>query len=484
MLAAIVKRELLDHLISLRFGLALVLTVGLMVLNALSFVGGSYEFRRNHYLEQVQAEQELGRSNAQRGLWKLILHSGQVYIYKKPSPLMFCATGANDALPERIWTTGGYTQTSNGIKVYHPFVLIYWDIIEIWAPKASQLLETQAIDWVFIIGGLLGLMALLFTFDAFIGEKERGTLKLVMAQSLPRHTLLLGKFIGAMLALSIVLSLAIVVNLLIVLALSKVNLGLVEAGRLLGMVGLALLYLACFVGLGLWVSIRSNTTRSSLVGVLLLWTCGVLLWPATGGALATRVLVSEFDEEIVQGWGFANNNTPAHDKLYDLAFRLQRHDLSNPEKVRQLADAQRAVRQFHQDREDRFLAHSLGEVENARHIVRLSPTGCFQYGMEALAGTGLARHRSFVEQARTYIQQFEQTMLNLDRDDPKSMHIHLVAQGLSKQKIDPDTLPVFTEDMSATTLLRHAVIDVIGLFFFAMLTYMLAYRSWLRASIV
>ncbi len=483
MLAAIVKRELIDHLSSLRFGLALVLTVGLMVLNALSFVGGSYEFRRDHYLQQVQAQQEIGRSHAQRGLWKLILHAGQEYIYKKPSPLMFCAAGADDTLPERLWTQGG-EDSYNQTRFYNPFVLIYWDIVDIWAPKASQLLETQAVDWVFIIGGLLSLMALLFTFDAFIGEKERGTLKLVMAQSLPRHTLLLGKFLGAMLALALALSLAIVVNLLIVLALSQVNLGLVEAGRIVGMVGLSLLYLACFVGLGLWVSIRSSTTRSSLVGVLLLWTCGALLWPATGGALAARVLVSEFEEELILGWGFAHNSTPAHESLLTLKRRLGNRDLRNPQKVRQLADAQRAVRQFNQNREDRFLAYSLGEVENARHIVRLSPTGCFQYGMEALAGTGLARHKSFVEQARTYVQQFEQTMLNRDRDDPKSMHIHLVAQGLSRQKIDPDTLPVFTENLSATTLLRHAVVDVIGLFFFAILTYMLAYRAWLRASIV
>ena len=484
MLSAIVKRELIDHLLSLRFGLALVLTVGFMVLNALGFVGGSYEFRRDHYLQQVQAEQEVRRSDAQRGLWKLILHSGQKYLYKKPSPLMFCAAGANDALPERLWTQRFESTYGGNTTFYDPFVLIYWDIIDIWAPKASQLMKTRALDWVFIIGSLLSLMALLFTFDAFIGEKERGTLKLVMAQSLPRHTLLLGKFLGAMLTLALVLSLAIVVNLLIVLALSQMNLGLVEAGRIVGMVGLSLLYLACFVGLGLWVSIWSSTTRSSLVGVLLLWTCGVLLWPATGGALAARVLVSEFEEELVLGHGFANNKTPAHQKLNELKNRLQNRDLRKPENVRQLADAQRAVRQFHQDREDRFLAYSLGEVENARHIVRLSPTGCFQYGMEALAGTGLARHRSFVEQARTFVQQFEQTMLNRDRDDPKSMHIHLVAQGLSRQKIDPDTLPIFTENLSATTLLRHAVVDVIGLFFFALLTYMLAYRSWLRASIV
>ena len=483
MLATIVKRELLDHLSSLRFGLALVLTVGLMVLNALSFVGGSYEFRRDHYLKQVQAQQEIGRSHAQRGLWKLILHSGQEYIYKKPSPLMFCATGANDALPERLWTQGGES-SYHGVKFYNPFVLIYWDIIDIWAPKASQLLKTQAVDWVFIIGGLLSLMALLFTFDAFTSEKERGTLKLVMAQSLPRHTLLLGKFLGAMLALALALSLAVVVNLLIVLALSQVNLGFVEGGRIVGMVGLSLLYLACFVGLGLWVSIRSSTTRSSLVGVLLLWTCGVLLWPATGGALAARVLVSEFEEELVLGYGFADKYTPDQQKLNDLMNKLRNRDLRNPQKVRQLADAQRAVRQLRQDREDRFLAHSLGEVENARHIVRLSPMGCFQYGMEALAGTGLARHKSFVEQVRTFVQQFEQTMLNRDRDDPKSMHIHLVAQGLSRQKIDPDTLPVFTENLSATTLLRHAVVDVIGLFFFAILIYLLAYRAWLRANIV
>lgn len=479
MLAAIVKRELIDHLISLRFGLAFMLIVGLMVLNALGFVGGSYEFRRDHYLEQVQAEQEIGRSNAQMGLWKLIIHGGQDYIYKKPSPLMFCAVGANDALPERLWTPS-WQSKYNDIKFYDPFLFIHWDIVGIWGPKASQLMKSRAIDWVFIIGSLLSLMALLFTFDAFIGEKERGTLKLVMAQSLPRHTLLLGKFLGAMLALALVLSLAIIVNLLIVIALSQMQLGLVEAGRLIGMVGLALLYLACFVGLGLWVSIRSSTTHSSLVGVLLLWTCGGVLWPSAGGALASRVLVREFGEAVVMEWEF---NPPVKTKISSLRSSARKRDLRKPEKLRQHADADHTFRRIAQDREDQFLAYSLGEVEKARHIVRLSPTGCFQYGMEALAGTGLARHKSFVEQARTYVQQFEQTMLNLDRDDPKSMHIH-IAQGLSRQKIDPDTLPVFTENMSATTLLRHAVVDVIGLFFFGTLTYMLAYRSWLRASIV
>ena len=180
-------------------------------------------------------------------------------------------------------------------------------------------------------------------------------------------------------------------------------------------------------------------------------------------------------------WEF---NAPEKEKINRLRNAARKRDMRNPKKLREFAEAERAKRQVIQDREDQFLAFSLGEVEKARNIVRLSPMGCFQYGMEALAGTGLSRHKSFVEQVRTYVQQFEQTMLTLDRDDPKSMHLHPVAQGLSRQKINPDTLPIFTENLSAETLLRHAVVDVIGLFFFAVLTYMLAYRAWLRASIV
>ena len=56
---------------------------------------------------------------------------------------MFCAAGANDALPERLLTTGGYRILSNGIKVYYPFQLIYWDIIDIWAPKIAKGLRDE-----------------------------------------------------------------------------------------------------------------------------------------------------------------------------------------------------------------------------------------------------------------------------------------------------------------------------------------------------
>ncbi|MXX39851.1 MAG: ABC transporter permease subunit [Gemmatimonadetes bacterium] len=340
--------------------------------------------------------------------------------------------------------------------------------------------------WVFIIGIVLSLVALLFTFEAIVGEKERGTLKLVMAQSLPRHTLLLGKFLGAMLVLSLVMILGVVVNLLLVLSLSEAHLGAGETVKLVGMVGLAVLYLSIFVSLGLWISVRSSSARASLVSVLLLWTCTSLIWPQTGGVLAARLLQNKGQGEtpITYKKDKMVMGSPTSIKMHQLAGTLNRRNLKNPTKVQPLAEAIRADRRAVQQIEDEILADQLNQAEFARNLVRLSPMGCFQYGMEALAGTGLARHKSFIEQVRTYAQSYEQTIIALDRADPESMHLFPVPQAMSKREISVESLPVFREDLSVATLISQARVDVIILCFLAVITYLIAYRAWLRSSVL
>ena len=66
-----------------------------------------------------------------------------------------------------------------------------------------------------MIGYVLSLIAILFTFDSISGERERGTLRLMLANSIPRHTVLLGKFLGALISISAPLTLAVLMNLLI-----------------------------------------------------------------------------------------------------------------------------------------------------------------------------------------------------------------------------------------------------------------------------
>ena len=52
------------------------------------------------------------------------------------------------------------------------------------------------LDFLFIVGTVFSLLALLFTCDAVAGEKEAGTLRINLSNPLPRDVFLWSKLIG------------------------------------------------------------------------------------------------------------------------------------------------------------------------------------------------------------------------------------------------------------------------------------------------
>ena len=119
----------------------------------------------------------------------------------------------------------------NTVEGGNPFVYSD-DLIGVWKlkyPDASINLkrvgpDVTKVDWAFIIAYVLSLIALLFTFDSISGERESGTLRLTLANSVPRHAILLGKFLGALISISIPFMLAMLMNLLIISTSSAVHL--------------------------------------------------------------------------------------------------------------------------------------------------------------------------------------------------------------------------------------------------------------------
>ena len=53
------------------------------------------------------------------------------------------------------------------------------------------------IDWGVVTAVLLSFMGILFTFDSISGEQERGTLRLMLSNSVSRSAVICGKFLGA-----------------------------------------------------------------------------------------------------------------------------------------------------------------------------------------------------------------------------------------------------------------------------------------------
>jgi ABC-type transport system involved in multi-copper enzyme maturation permease subunit len=135
------------------------------------------------------------------------------------------------------------------------------------------------VDLTVIVGVILGLLALLFTFDAVCGEREAGMLKLLASYAVPRWKFLLGKYLGSWLTLMLPTALACLASLLVMGLAAHVQFGSQEFARI-GLIFLAYgLYLSMMLLVGLVVSSFAQRTSLALVLVTFFWFFFVTIVP-------------------------------------------------------------------------------------------------------------------------------------------------------------------------------------------------------------
>lgn len=103
---------------------------------------------------------------------------------------------------------------------------------------------------------LTPLIALLISFESIAGEIDRGTLPLLLATPAPRHSIVAGKFLGALAALSIALTIGFGAPGLVVYFTSEGG-DLVDLTRL---IATSILLGAAFLAVGLLVSAFARTS--------------------------------------------------------------------------------------------------------------------------------------------------------------------------------------------------------------------------------
>ncbi len=136
------------------------------------------------------------------------------------------------------------------------------------------------IDLTFVVTILLSLIALLFSYDAICGEKEEGTLKLMLSNNVSRAKILLGKTIGGTLTLLIPFTFSLGFSLIVILLNPRIS----WRGSDWGALGLiffsAVLYITLFYCLGILISSRHKTGSSSIMTSLFVWVLFVLVIPS------------------------------------------------------------------------------------------------------------------------------------------------------------------------------------------------------------
>jgi ABC-type transport system involved in multi-copper enzyme maturation permease subunit len=145
------------------------------------------------------------------------------------------------------------------------------------------------LDVVLIFKLVVVILILLCAYDAVSGEKENGTLRLIFSNSIPRHQVVFGKFLGGMLTSAIPVLTGFLISCLMLEFSPMVNLDDGEWMRIGFMLLLTLIMTGIFVNISLFISSLTKKSSDTLMLLLLIWVFFLLIVPNAGSYMATRI---------------------------------------------------------------------------------------------------------------------------------------------------------------------------------------------------
>lgn len=281
----LIRQELLSHLMSARFLAAVVITLLLVVANAVVLLE-DYERRLARYSQQENTHRQKAQEAKTYSTLKLSVE-------RPPNPLSLFSAG----LDKRLGST---------FEIYHGSVPMISDGSARSLDNAFLNLFSK-IDLVLIFQVVLSLMALLFAYDAIAGDWENGTLRLVISHPVRRGTILLAKYIGAMVCLLLPVLMSLLMVLILLSTVGSIQLEGADFLRIGGIVLTTTLYLSAFYLIGLLISTATRRTATSLMLCMFLWVALVLVYPnwsrfAITPVGDTRAVRSSSDQQIEQIW--------------------------------------------------------------------------------------------------------------------------------------------------------------------------------------
>ena len=462
----IIRREFIEHVRSLQFAVLLVLTVVLFAGSALIFAPANAA-RIESYQKQAAMRT---RDMSTRITWLL----------RRPNSLLFVAEGGDAGRPMR------YTLLPKGtFFATQP------------TPRTFKLPVVPPLDWSFIIGTLFSLYVILLGYNAISGEKEDGTLRLVLSNPFGRVRLLTAKFISIGSAAAAALLVGVLVGLILIGVLAPQVLTAPTLARIGLVFVVALAYVSLFVFLSLLVSALIPRSSLALLALLAVWVLFSVIVPSTSAVLMEKlssapreVQTARMLEPTIQKEIWA--------RIEDIGKRAERGEFKTEEEVRAAADkafedGQVKLNQFYEDF-DRAQRRRIG---TARTLSRLSPTAMFRYAAESLVQSGPGGEDDFLRQLREYsrvydayivkklgkVVQTSNFMLSSDITfQGKKLTLH--SPEPEEYRGDKSDFPRFAEAIpSAWNGLKGALGDLAGLIIWNIILAGLAFSAFLRTDV-
>ena len=423
-MAVVFLHQLHEHLVSLRVQISLCIVLVFFLLNGAVYSWRILDMREDDGAVYADVERRIERvetvADAVRNTFRVV---------NTPTGTEFMTEGGFNWLWGSSWLsaeTGHYPDFSYGRDT------------NMWMDRFD------VVDWTFIVRLILSFLCIVLAYDGISGEAERGTLHLLLANPISRVHVLLAKYVAdlAVLVSAFLTGSAFSIGILSLTGALELTLGLVW-GYSLYLMG-TVLYLTMFLLFALGVSALTRSSISSLVMLALSWAVLTVVLPQSSYLVAVRsvALPPVWNSEQ---WEYRN------------AVRLSLRDDGLIARSRERAaedgfvTEQRRARILRTAERDQFrigersLDRKVERYRVARAINLLSPAYAFQYTVEALLGTGLAKRQSFIRQAFDYRQTLRAFLRDQDAADADSPHILFFPDYMSLRVLDTKNLSRFVE---------------------------------------
>lgn len=461
MLLSLIYKEIVNNVLSLRFMVTFVLFF-VLTLASVYTMASDYERTRTIHEASVSQHRDVitdiaGAEDEDNRFHELLYGGGGIYGDRAPAPLSVFVKGLERSLPSQVNVSLWQSRKVQEDRYENPLLRLF-----------------ATPDYAYIINIVISLLALLFVFDAICGEKEKGTLKLLLANSVPRDLVLLGKWIGGFASLAVPLLVSLFSAVLYLVLIGSVPLENEFIARLGWVVAVSLMYVSVFFALGMMISTATHKASTALLVSLFVWVCWILVVPNLA-AVAAKFL----------------SPVPTPQKIESEKMAIDRESQIRRERVwaTNLGYGKRAEQLIEQidddgekrkERIDAFYEDKLREqIEWSRNLSRLSPSASYVYAATDLAGTGLGLYGAFRGSYQRFVEEFvewgnEWDTKYHDNDDDYP----------EENWLSPDNLPSWK--LVAPRLddtVTMAMTDILLLLVFNVLFFMLAYAFFLRYDV-
>jgi len=425
MIKTIVIKEIQNNLYSLRFHISFLLCIVIFAVGTIAFLKNHDTKMQEHSKYQAEFKSELKRT-AESNVGNLAV-TQRAFIWR-PRANAFISDCKEKYFPNRF-----------NYSAYNVFGF------EVGRGGTNPFLSTfQELNWSFIASVILSFAVLLFTFDTISGEKETGALGLTLSNSIPRATLLLGKYVSAIMTTMVMAIFGIVLSILIVLFSRKIVFTSAMLMETLGFLLLVFLFLSCTAAIGTLSSVIAHKSNVSLLISLTFWLVFVVIIPNTAIFWANKVFsiehIDAINEKIGNVRGDLNRNAPPGSWTADDGFPfLPEHRLRAELQMKHM-NAEMGIR-------NAYFQDMFRQLERTRLLTLISPVALFDYMSEATGGGGYARFKKDWRDLHGYQARFLEFFKIFDAKDPNSPHWYNPYENLSttRKPIAFEQVPLFKE---------------------------------------